>query len=216
MEGGTSLLSTSVVVGILVLTCLVIGAALYFGLLGKGDLVLWRTIKLCSVLTGVISLVLLALAFDKNVRDATAQRYRDYANREFVNLRLRVKDRIESSCSDVTHLEECKAMMAFQSSIEQAYLGGNAQLEPDALGVIEYSFVGDKLVWGNESYHLLGMVENINKAITVAANAERSWEKVRRWTLLAGLIVLSCSIAGSVGEAAFQLAQARAARKVVA
>lgn len=216
MESGAILFSTNVAFGILGFTCLVIGVALYCGLSGKGGLVVWRTIKLGSVLIGVVSLVLLALAFDKTVRDATAQQHRDYANREFVKLRLLVKDSIDSSCSDVTQLADCKALMAFQSSIEQAYLGGDSQLDSSSLGTIEYSLLGGAFLGNGNNYQLGRIVLNINEAITIAANAEKSWENVRRWTLLAGLIILSFSVAGSVGEAAFQLAQARAAQKLMA
>jgi hypothetical protein len=130
-----------------------------------------------------------------------------------VKLRLLVKDAIEDSCGDVRKLEDCKTLMAFQSSIEQAYLGGNSQLDPSTIGTIEYTIRGRRSVGIGVNYQIWVMIQNINEAITVAANAERSWERVRRWMLLVGLIVLSFSVAGSVGEAAFQLAQARAARK---
>ncbi|MCK1354638.1 hypothetical protein IVB56_27210 [Bradyrhizobium sp. CW7] len=216
MEIGAALFSTNVAIGILASTCVVIGLALYVGLLGRGSLVLWRTMKLYSVLVGVISLVLLALAFDKTVRDATAQQQRDYANREFVKLRLRVKDEIDDSCNDIAKSRDCKSLMAFQSSIEQAYLGGNSQLDPSTLGMIEFYMRGDKIVGIDPTYQLGQMVLNINAAIGIAANAEKRWENVRRWVLLSGLLVLSFSVAGSVGEAAFQLAQARAARKSAA
>jgi hypothetical protein len=216
MDDATTLFSTNLIIATMTLTCLVIAVALYSGLSQKFNLVFWRTIKLCSVLAGVISLLLLALAFDKVYRDFTAQQQREYANRELFNLRVLAKERVESSCSDVRQLEDCKRFKDFESALDHAYLGGDSKLDiVSMLGTVTVFVKRDEsgrfLSYG-EDYEIWRKIDSINDAIAVAAGAERSLEKFRRWALLGGFIVLLFSLAGSVGEAAFQLAQSRSTR----
>jgi hypothetical protein len=196
--------------GVFALFC--IGRALYLGLTQRYGLLFWRKIKLASSLFAVIGLVLLILNFEKVVRDTVGGKSRDYAFAEFVDLKFYIARELALLCANADKSPEA------QRNCDEAI---NLDKYARPHHIRNSTKYGRMQHWdGNDA--TVQLVENANRyfaridsALPAAALTESFIDDDKRMGLLVlAIILVILSIAGSVGEAAFQLAQTRAGEQI--
>jgi cytochrome bd-type quinol oxidase subunit 1 len=190
-------------VGLLVGFCL-IGVAFAAGLGQRRNLLFWRRVKLVSTTLTVIGLVLLLLNFEKTVREMTNPK--DYVLNAFIDLKFYLANRIASACGgqpkseqakltcfDVLNIDRQVSFLNLREAKELALIT-NWQRNPEI----------DELV-----AEVNRRVEHINPAIREMGSTTILDPMVRVNLLMLCVLLVIISLAGSIGEAAFQFAQAR-------
>jgi hypothetical protein len=195
----------------LLIAVIAIGWSIYKGLNQRYDLLFWRTIKFYASCLGILGLVLLLLNMEKTIRDSIGGKNRELA---FVNLyetRFFTTQYVSATCA---HKEENK----------QAATDCDEARNADRL-------VSSSFILNNQFYPTLGytqiqyrsketeaFIQKVNKRLSYintlmpeAANTGSFFsDDTRIKFFLLASILLSLSIAGSIGESAYQLKQAQA------
>jgi hypothetical protein len=199
-----------VVVGIWIVAALVamvvIGGALYAGWHDRSaaSLVRWRGVKLWSALLGVVGLALLIISFDQLIKDSIRAKSREYAADRFLEAKfILVRDRAIScsqsasgtndACGAIRNVDHGFMLQSVRNGIPLSEVTADQRRNPAV------DRIGDKL---NR------LVYEINGASRIGASQPfiSSQEKVPLLLVAVFLVVLS--IAGNVGEAAYQYQQA--------
>jgi hypothetical protein len=178
-------------------------AALIFGLRGKGTLVQWRLVKLFSAMAGAFGVFFLMLNFETLVRanfvgDPTPAQILTYVHTKFL-----VAKRLATDCGtkpiNAAQERVCSDLSTIMDLISYIPVRDGKEI--------------DKIDTPNRAPELSKFLSALNLSIDqtnmYAPNKEDLYKTLPRdsrvmLTLLAGFL-LSLAVAGSVGEAAFQL-----------
>lgn len=163
----------------------------------------WRAVKLTSTFVGLIGLGLAFISFEKVVREHNGNTAR-YLNEEFLDLKFHTNHLMSVACAkDLTNndaLNECRDFRQLDSSVSFIDIRDGRKLTPPK-------------IWyenPNLEHHLKELAwrfKNINSAIDNAREPQlMSYETSVKVTLFA-LILIALAMAGSIGEAAYQLKQ---------
>lgn len=192
-----------VVIGVMVVSNLL---ALYQGFFGRWSQLTWREIKFAATLGGAFSIFFLMLNFETLVRSdfvgkATPAHILTYTHAKFL-----VAKRYAAECgtkpADAIQQRICSDLSTVFDQID--YIPVRDRNPMSHIDV------------ANRAPQLQKFFTDVNKAIDqvnlYAENAEDRYQTLSPesrlgWTLLAGLLLPLC-LAGSVGEAAFQLREA--------
>ncbi len=190
----------SIWAGISLLAVTTVAVALFSGYRGIGTPILWRKIKLAASLSGLCSIAFLMITFDALARRTFVERPLDgrmYANTQ---LRFIVLSKLAATCSPSSQDRACLQLRELDSKLSRfIWVGEMARLD-----VTKYDPGLDSLVG---EVNLIIDMAGLNTAapIYIATSSQG-----RLGLFFTGAILLVLAVAGSVGEAAFQLNQENA------
>ena len=182
-----------------------IGSSLILGYRQKGDLVTWRKRKLYSAVLGVVGLALLLVNFDQSVRAMTLGTAREHAVLVYIDIKAIILEKLAELCGEIgsenRKLTCFDLRMANQSIIHPRLRDGqpydlmtnwqkNSELEEF------YKQLNRDLEYLNS------FIKDPKMHDSVISNEGRL-----KLSILAAILII-IAVAGSVGEAAFQLRQA--------
>jgi len=187
-----------------------VGWGAYAGLRLQYDLIFWRRIKLFSSCLGVIGLVLLLLNLEKTVRDTLGGRSKELALADFYETKFFTTQYVSIVCSHKNDSLEAK---------NDCWDATNADNTVSSYNILNFkpytpmnyppkssrSAETDKFI-----EDLNERLSQINQLIPEAANAGTFFSDENRIKfLLLAAILITFSLAGSIGESAYQLGQAQ-------
>lgn len=171
----------------------------------KPALLFWRRVKLGSAVLGVVGLGPLLLSLDQLVRDSTRVQSREYSMDRFYEAKFLLAHQLAVTCGrDSRDAQEgCKDLQNIDNGFNMITVRDGVQLSPVT-------------TWQRRpavepiAERLNSLVADINR--TSPAGVDRSLLSVERRIQVAwfAAMLVTLAIAGSVGEAAFQLRQAKA------
>jgi hypothetical protein len=198
---------------IIVVTFGLIGLATYAGLRSRYDILFWRRTKLLSAFLGVVGLLLLLVNLEKTIRDSVTIPAKAYllglfndtkflTNQFFARVCSHENDSEDAKrhCSDARNLNNHLNLVNIWDarSYEQINYPPSWQTNPDVSE--DYRNV---LIRTNDNFARIKMA--------LPASNETSFvdEGTRMGLLAIGAILVGVGLAGSIGEAAYQLAQTK-------
>lgn len=180
--------------------------ATVLGYMKVGSLVTWRSIKLASNFSGLIGIGLLLMNFETQIRRGFSGEISMDAALTFIEVKTLVLEEMAAKCSDRVQPEAerlCTDLRHIHSLQHYAYVRDSKPLP--LLREDQYSTAAHPFL-----KRVNTAIEQINM---FAKRPEDQWElistKSRPKVLLCAAILLALAVAGSVGEAAFQLRLAR-------
>jgi hypothetical protein len=167
----------------------------------------WRERKLISTFLSSVSLVLFILSFDQLVRGAGQTESRAYLQDKFLELKLLTNFERTMACAPDRSSNNCLTWRGIDISYQMDFLRQGQKLR----SLFDYEI---KIIPDEQRNRIEGLVSELN--LTMPSASSRSFlSPVNRLTLAFGAIfALILSVAGSLGEAAFQYRQARASARV--
>jgi len=191
-----------------VLALCLIGFAVYVARKRTKGVLLWRRIKLASAVCGTVGLVLFFVNFEKTLRDTISVRARNFAYAEFIDLKLLVAERVSIACahtqdgrqaaltcSDLKNIDEELVSQVVRDDTHPFAAVVNWQKNPDI----------DQFV-----KEVNARLAIINQAIPAGAEAHSFLSDEDRIGLMfLSAIFVIAALAGSIGEATFQLVRFR-------
>jgi hypothetical protein len=210
-----------------VLSLLLIGLAIARGYSKKSQLTLvdWRGIKLVATLFGCVSLFLFVLSFDQLVRGSSQSESEAYLDDRFYELKLITADEKATACSrsDEDSKNLCTAWKNIDAGFQIDYLREGKELSQisdwqafclrqDEQKRCSFPEKQDEqkrcLIPEKRREQVDRLVCQINRTVPRAAARLILRPEARLSIALVATLTLIFSIAGSVGEAAYQLRQA--------
>jgi hypothetical protein len=186
------------------------GLATYSGLNLSYDLLFWRKVKVFSAFLGVVGLMLLLVNLERTIRDTVALPSKGFVLGLFYDTKFLTTVLVSKECSHENDSKDAKGHCSDATNLDK-------RLNP--LGIWDlrsYELIGYPASWEtnthvSEDYREIARKVNdrfaLIKTVLPAAN-ETSFlsEGDRIAWLVVGAILVSVSLAGSIGEAAYQLA----------
>jgi hypothetical protein len=196
-----------IVIGIsLTVSVGLIGLGLWAGLTQRKDLVFWRTMKLYSSCLGLVGLLLLLVNFEKTVRDAIGGKSKEYAYAEFIDLKFFVTLHVSSVCAHEKESQEAELHCFDVKNIDLQVLSDNLRDSKPYRLIVNWQ-KNPKIDEFIEEVNR--RLEALNRTIPVAASEESFLGTQTRINLLIiSVLLVIFALAGSIGEAAYQLRQA--------
>ncbi len=207
MSDLTSLLIYIVWIVAIAIALTMIGIALYAGLRQKKDLVYWRTIKLGSAVFAIVGLLLFLMNFDKTVRDSIGAKAKEYNYAAFVDLKFYVLNQVDAACAREKESRQAELTCFDLRNVDKGLSWLDLRDGRPFHTVVNWQHNPDI----DEFIKAVNRrLDDINANIPAAQAAESFLSVERRINvLMIALILIIMSLAGSIGEAAYQLAQAR-------
>jgi hypothetical protein len=183
-----------------------IGWALYAGFsdADKASLLFWRRVKLASALLGIVGLVLLLISFDQLIRESQRVQGREYSVDRFYEAKQLLAHQLAVTCAKDTPeaIEGCKDLQNVDNgfSIDRVRAGDplspvtKYQLRPAVKPIAE---------------RLDALVVDINRTSPTGVNRSPFQVLDRVQIAFIASVLVIFAIAGAVGEAAYQLRQAK-------
>jgi hypothetical protein len=198
-ESNTVILSLEL--GALAIAVGLIGTSVYLGLKGKGTLAEWRGAKFVATLVGFIGFLLLLTNFDKTLRDVFVKT-RELAYRDFVDLKLLVSNKVAIACVNEDQSQETKNHCFDYQNIDKQILFQILEDKKTFSLIKNWQGVPSLQPFVDEVNRRLVA---INEAIVTARDADSVVDEYKINILMLALLLVAGSLAGSAGEAAYQL-----------
>lgn len=190
----------------LLIAVIAIGWSTYEGLNQRYDLIFWRTIKFYASCLGILGLVLLLLNMEKTIRDSIGGKSKELALINLYETRFFTTQYVSTTCA---HKDEnrqaaidCGEAINADNLVRSSFILNN-QLYP-TLGYQQMQYRSKET---DAFIHEVNKrLSSINTLIPEAANGGSFFsDDTRTKFFLLASILLSLSIAGSIGESAYQL-----------
>jgi len=178
-----------------------IGSCVYMGLAGKGTMAKWRGVKFTATLVGCIGFLLLLINFDKTLRDVF-NRSRESAYRDFVDLKLLVSKREAIACVNEDESQETRNHCFDYRNIDNQLRFQTLEDKKTFSTIKNWQGVASLQPFVDEVNRRL---ETINSGIVSARDADSIFDTYKTDILMLALLLVTGSLAGSAGEAAYQL-----------
>jgi hypothetical protein len=158
-------------------------------------------------LAACIGFLLLLTNFDRTLRDVFSKS-RELAFRDFVELKLLVSKKEAVACVNEDESQETKNQCFDYRNIDNQLLFQTIDNKKTFSTILNWQGVPSLQPFVDEVNRRL---KKINDEITDARDADSSLDRHKTEMLVFVLIFVACSLAGSAGEAAYQLRLAKAA-----
>lgn len=164
----------------------------------------WRLIKLGSSVIGVVGLVLLLISFEQTVRDSMRSSSKEWVQDRFLEIKFLIEQERAVACArlDTSSRESCQAL----DNINRGILIDHIRNGKGIKSVTDWQ-LGNKLPSSLQS-ELNRIIDQINNALPLAASKPIFSIETKIQIAMLAVFVLILSLAGSVGEAAYQYRQA--------
>jgi hypothetical protein len=185
----------------------VIGGAFIFGIRdgNPSSITFWRFIKLASSVLSIVGLVLLLVSFEQTVRDSMRAGSKEWVQDRFLEVKFIIERERAVACArqDTSSQDACKLLDNINNGIVIDYIRSGR-----GISLVTDRQLGNKLPisWQKD---LNRVIEQMNGSITLAASKPTFSIETRIRIAMLAVIVLILSLAGSVGEAAYQYRQAK-------
>jgi hypothetical protein len=202
MSFSTFVYTAWIVIGVLALVLVV--AALTLGLLHKFSVKFWRKVKLATALLGVFGLFFLLINFERIARDTFFEEAKHLSFLEFLDMKFFIAQSTAKACLTPSRREACDYMRnldGVMSFIDMRDFNELPTIENWTFDSSLDDFVSD--------------VNSRVDAINLFMPTKNRYYKIlstesRIIITLFGVLCIIIAMAGSVGDAAFQLADANA------
>jgi len=178
-----------------------IGTSVYLGLSGKGTAAEWRGVKFVAALVACIGFLLLLTNFDKTLREVFVKT-REFAYRDFVDLKLLVSNRVAIACVNEDESQETRNRCFDYRNIDRQLLVDNLERKETFSLIKNWQGVASLQPFVDEVNRQL---ETINREIVSSRDADSIFDRYKTNILMVALFLVAGSLAGSAGEAAYQL-----------
>lgn len=203
----TSLLIYIVWIVAIAIASIMIAWALYSGLHQRKDLVYWRKIKLGSAGFAIVGLFLFLMNFEKTVRDSIGAKNKEYNYAAFVDLKFYVLNQLITACARDKDGRQAELTCFDLRNVDKGLSWGDVRDGKPLHTVVNWQHNPDIDEFVSEVNRRLDDI-NAHNPVARAAESFLSVDS-RIKVLMTALILMILSLAGSIGEAAYQLAQAR-------
>jgi hypothetical protein len=182
---------------------LLIGGALYLGLRRKWTLLDWRITKLASALLGSVGILMLLLNFEKSVHDSLIEKGKALSYQEYVDTKLFILQNLIIACTkdeaDKQNARACSDYRSIDGQVQSVYVRNSFKVGP--FEPSKYSSEIKEFI-----LELNRRLEMVNFTLPPAnEDKEMVSTDTRLHLLMLGVLLVTLAIAGSVGEAAFQV-----------
>lgn len=202
MSVNTSLFVIITLLVLVVFTVYIVGWAFYHGIKEHHGLIFWRFAKLLSAVFGLVGLMLLALNFEKATRDWLGGKSREYAFAEYIDLKFFIARELAVVCAHEQDNEQARLTCFDVKNVDAGIAPLHIRNSEPYTMVINWQrnksideFIGN----------VNGYLHRINSAIPSSTSALSFVSDSLRVDILAlSFVLVAISLAGSIGEAAFQ------------
>jgi hypothetical protein len=198
---------------ILVFALLIIGWAVLEARRGKPEhMMFWRWVKVGSAGLGLVGLLILVVNLEKTIRDTIGGKARDYAYSEYYDLKLYTTMRVSIVCARDQESVEAKNACGDFRNIDNGVTPLNIR-DSRPYALFDWPRLPSKEI-KDFMEEVNRRLSRINSVIPAAATAESFLDDERRinFLFLAAIIIIF-ALAGSIGEAVYQLTLEHAGRK---
>jgi hypothetical protein len=217
-------MSTSISLSVLVfwvvaaiMATVTISAAIYAGYRRQYGLLFWRRAKFISACLGIVGLALLLLNIEKAIRDSVVVPSKALALGLFYDTKFLTSQFAARVCSHEQEGDQAKLQCSDATNLDRALRPADA-LNPEAYSQISYPPFWQTSPTVSEDYRtVLRRVNDrfslIRTVIPSAAEQSLLTEERRIGLFFVATVLIILALAGSIGEAAYQLAEAKNASK---
>jgi hypothetical protein len=198
-ESNVAILTLELVAAVVAIGLIV--TSVWLGLKGKGTMAQWRGIKFFAALVACIGFLLLLTNFDKTLRDVFVKT-RELAYRDFVDLKLLVSNRVAIACVNEDESQETRNRCFDYRNIDRQLLLYNLENKKTFSLIKNWQGVPSLQPFVDEVNRQL---ETINREIVSSRDADGIFDTYKTDILMLALFLVAGSLAGSAGEAAYQL-----------